>query len=155
MNSLLIAVPGAAAALGVAAADGAVDPASQLFGRTICRTYSARKLALTFGDGPNPSMTPRLLDVLDRYNARATFFLIGRYARECPELVKETVARGHLVGNHTETHPNLFRLTRREIRIELRLCHRAISNALGLPPKWVRPSLGFRNPWFVPSSREL
>jgi len=155
MNSLFIAVPGAVAALGTAAAYGAVHPRAQLFGRTICRTNSALKLALTFDDGPNPSMTPKLLDLLDRYNARATFFLIGRYARECPELVKETVARGHLVGNHTETHPNLFRLSRREIRIELRLCHDAISNALGSPPKWFRPPFGFRNPWVVPSAREL
>src|SRR5206468_186942 len=121
MNSLFIAVPGAVTALGTAAAYGAAHPRSQLFGRTVCRSNSSRKLALTFDDGPNPSMTPKFLDLLDRHNAKATFFLIGRYVRECPELVKETVARGHLVGNHTETHPNLFRLSRREIRIELRL----------------------------------
>src|SRR5437660_12852588 len=155
MNSLFIAVPGAVAALGTAAAYGAVHPRAQLFGRTICRTNSALKLALTFDDGPNPSMTPKLLDLLDRYNARATFFLIGRYARECPELVKETVARGHLVGNHTETHPNLFLLSRREIRIELRLCHDAIFNALGSPPKWLSQPFGFRNLSFAPSAREL
>ncbi len=154
MNSLFIAVPGTVAALG-AAAYGAAHPRSQLFGRTICRTNFARNLALTFDDGPNPSMTPKLLDLLDRHNAKATFFLIGRYVRECPELVKETVARGHLVGNHTETHPNLFRLTRREIRIELRLCHDAISSVLGSPPEWFRPPFGFRNPWVIPAAREL
>ena len=155
MNSLFIAVPGAVTALGTAAAYGAAHPRSQLFGRTVCRSNSSRKLALTFDDGPNPSMTPKFLDLLDRHNAKATFFLIGRYVRECPELVKETVARGHLVGNHTETHPNLFRLSRREIRIELRLCHDAISNALGSPPKWFRPPFGFRNPWVIPCAREL
>ncbi|HEV1993074.1 MAG TPA: polysaccharide deacetylase family protein [Candidatus Acidoferrum sp.] len=154
MNSLFIAAPSALAAMG-AFAYGAVHPRSQLFGRTICRTNSPRKLAITFDDGPNPSITPKLLDLLDRHNARATFFLIGCYVRECPELVKETVARGHLVGNHTETHPNLFRLTRREIRIELRLCHDAISNALGSPPKWFRPPFGMRNPWVIPATREL
>src|SRR5437899_10063916 len=109
---------------------GAVYPRAQLFGSTICRTNSPRKLALTFDDGPNPAITPKLLDLLDRYNAKATFFLIGRYVRECPELVQETVARGHLIGNHTETHPNLLRLSRREIRIELRLCHDAIRSAI-------------------------
>src|SRR5437660_12738769 len=119
MNSLFIAVPGAVAALGTAAAYGAVHPRAQLFGRTICRTNSARRLALTFDDGPNPSMTPKLLDLLDRYNAKATFFLIGRYVRECPELVIETVARGHLVGNHTETHRNLFRPSPTRIPIGL------------------------------------
>jgi len=156
VNPWLIEAPAAVAVAAAGlAAYGAVYPRAQLFGPAICRTNSARKLALTFDDGPNPTITPKLLDLLGRYNAKATFFLIGRYVRECPELVQETVARGHLVGNHTETHPNLFRLTRREIRIELRLCHDAISNALGSPPKWFRPPFGLRNPWVIPAGREL
>ncbi len=97
----------AVAATGLAAY-GAVHPRAQLFGSTICRTNSARKLAITFDDGPNPAITPKLLDLLDRYNAKATFFVIGRYVRECPELVQETVARGHEIGNHTEIR-GLFR----------------------------------------------
>ncbi len=156
MNPWLIEAPAAVAVAGAGlTAYAAVHPRAQLFGRTVCRTSSARKLALTFDDGPNPAITPKLLDLLDRYNARASFFVIGRYVRECPELVQETAARGHLVGNHTETHPNLLRRTRREIRIELRLCHDAISNALGSPPKWFRPPFGMRNPWVIPAAREL
>jgi len=154
VHPLFLAVPGALTTVGLIAY-GAAHPRAQLFGKTICRTSSARKLAITFDDGPNPTITPRLLDLLDRYNAKATFFLIGRYVRECPDLIQETVARGHLVGNHTETHPNLFRRTQREIRIELRLCHDAISNALGSPPKWFRPPFGMRNPWVIPAAREL
>jgi peptidoglycan-N-acetylglucosamine deacetylase len=154
MNPFFIGVPGALTAAAVIAYQ-ARHPRAQLFGRTICRTNAARKLALTFDDGPNPAITPKLLDLLDRYNAKATFFLIGRYVRECPELVQETAARGHLVGNHTETHPNLLRSTHREIRIELRLCHDAISNTLGAPPKCFRPPFGTRNPWVIPSAREL
>src|ERR1700756_1689426 len=131
MNPWLIATPPAvAAAVAGLAAYGGIHPRSQLFGSTTCRTNSPRKLALTFDDGPNPAITPKLLDLLDRYNAKATFFLIGRYVRECPELVQETAARGHLIGNHTETHPNLLRRSRREIRIELRLCHDAIKSAV-------------------------
>src|SRR5207253_6233305 len=79
---------------GGVAAYGAVFPRSQLFGPTIYRTNSPRKLAITFDDGPNPAITPQLLDLLDRYQAKATFFLIGRFVRECPDLAKETVARG-------------------------------------------------------------
>src|SRR5258708_12001923 len=93
----------AASALGTAAgitAYGAVFPRSQLFGPTICRTNSPRRLAITFDDGPNPSITPKLLNLLDRYHARATFFLIGRFVQECPELVKEVFVRGHALGNH-------------------------------------------------------
>jgi len=156
VNPWLIEAPAAVvvAAAGLTAY-AAVHPRAQLFGATVCRTNSARKLAITFDDGPNPSITPKLLDLLDRHSAKATFFLIGRFVRECPELVQETVARGHQIGNHTETHPNLFRCTRREIRIELRLCHDAISNALGAPPKWFRPPFGMRNPWVIPAAREL
>lgn len=155
MNPWLIEAPAAVAAAAGITAYGAVYPRAQLFGKTICRTNSPRKLAITFDDGPNPAITPKLLDFLDRHNARATFFLIGRYVRECPELVKETVARGHVVGNHTELHPNLFRLSPMKVRVELRLCHDAISNASGAPPKWFRPPYGFRNPWVIPAAREL
>jgi peptidoglycan/xylan/chitin deacetylase (PgdA/CDA1 family) len=147
------------AAFAVAAAGltayGAVHPRSQLFGRTTCRTNSPRKLAITFDDGPNPSITPKLLDLLDRHNAKATFFVIGRYVRECPELVQETVARGHEIGNHTELHPNLLWLNPTKVRVELRLCHDAIRSAIGTPPKWFRPPFGMRNPWVIPAAREL
>src|SRR5260370_11626301 len=112
-------------------------------------------LVLTFEDGPTPAITPKLLDLLDRYNAKATFFLIGRYVRECPELVKEISARGHPVGNHTETHPNLLWIAPTKVRVGLRPCHNAISNALGSPPKWFRPPFGMRNPWVIPAARDL
>jgi len=156
MNPWLMGAPalGVAAATGLAAYGG-FYPRAQLFGPTICRTDSPRKLAITFDDGPNPSITPKLLDVLNRYQARATFFLIGRYIRECPELVTEIAARGHVIGNHTESHPNLFWKKSAEIRVELRLTHSAIKNALGAPPKWFRPPFGFRNPWLAAEAREL
>ena len=73
MHPFSISVPGLLAAGGLAAY-GAVYPRAQLFGSAICRTNSSRKLAITFDDGPNPSMTPKLLDLLDRYHAQATFF---------------------------------------------------------------------------------
>jgi peptidoglycan/xylan/chitin deacetylase (PgdA/CDA1 family) len=155
VNPWLIAAPATIAAAAGITAYGAVYPRSQFFGKTICRTNSARKLAITFDDGPNPSITPKLLDLLDRYNAKATFFLIGRYVRECPELVQQTVARGHEVGNHTELHPNLFWLNPTKVRVELRLCHDAIRGVIGTPPKWFRPPFGMRNPWVIPAAREL
>jgi peptidoglycan/xylan/chitin deacetylase (PgdA/CDA1 family) len=156
MNPWLIAAPTtlAAAAAGIAAY-AAVYPRSQLFGATVCRTNSPRKLALTFDDGPNPAITPKLLDLLDRFNARATFFVIGKHARECPDLLKETAARGHVIGNHTDAHPNLFWLKPDQITVELRCCNYSIVAATGAPPRWFRPPFGFRNPWVVPMAREL
>jgi peptidoglycan/xylan/chitin deacetylase (PgdA/CDA1 family) len=156
MNPWVIDAPAAfaAAAAGITAY-AAVHSRAQLFGKAICRTNSPRKLAITFDDGPNPAITPKLIDLLDRYNAKATFFVIGRYVRECPELVKETVSRGHEVGNHTELHPNLFWLNPTKVRVELRLCHDAIRGVIGAPPKWFRPPYGMRNPWVIPAAREL
>ncbi len=155
MNPFLISVPAAVLATGGVAAYGAAFPRAQLFGPTICRTNSPRKLAITFDDGPNPAITPRLLDLLDHYQAKATFFLIGRFVRECPDLVKETVARGHTLGNHTESHRNLFKLGPAQVTVELRLCHNAIANTIGAPPKWFRPPYGFRNPWVIPTAQSL
>ena len=155
MNPFLISVPAAVVATSGVAAYGAVYPRAQLFGPTVCRTNSPRKLAITFDDGPNPAITPQLLDLLDRYQAKATFFVIGRFVRECPELVKETAVRGHVIGNHTDTHRNLSWLSPAQVTVELRLCHHAIVNALGAPAKWFRPPYGFRNPWVIPAASEL
>ena len=156
MDPWLIAAPTvlSTAAAGLAAY-GAVHPRAQLFGRTVCRTNSPRKLAITFDDGPNPAITPKLLDLLDRHKARATFFVIGKFARECPDLLRETAARGHVVGNHTDAHPNLFWLSPDRVRIELRCCNYSIAAATGAPPRWFRPPFGMRNPWVVPAAREL
>jgi len=156
VNPWLIGAPAiAAAAAGGLAAYGGIHPRAQLFGPTICRTNSPRKLAITFDDGPNPAITPKLLDLLDRYQAKATFFLIGRYIRECPELASEISARGHVIGNHTESHRNLFWMRPAEIRVELRLTYSAIRNLLGAPPVWFRPPFGLRNPWLAAEAREL
>jgi peptidoglycan-N-acetylglucosamine deacetylase len=157
MNPWMVAVPSAitaAAAAGITAY-GAVYPRSQLFGATVSRTNSPRKLALTFDDGPNPAITPKLLDLLDRFQARATFFVIGKHARECPDLLKATAARGHVIGNHSDAHPNLFWLKADQITVELRCCNYSIIAATGAPPRWFRPPYGMRNPWVVPAAREL
>src|SRR5574337_932144 len=89
--SLLRQIGGFSAVLAAGAgavAWGAVAPRSQLFGPTLRRTGRPNTLALTFDDGPNPALTPRLLRLLDENRIRATFFLIGRYVRECHSLVR-------------------------------------------------------------------
>jgi peptidoglycan/xylan/chitin deacetylase (PgdA/CDA1 family) len=156
MNPWMIAVPSAIAA-GIAGltACGAVHPRSQLFGHTVHNTLSPKLLALTFDDGPNPAITPKLLDLLAKHNAKATFFLVGKFVQRCPELAKETIARGHLVGNHTQTHPNLFFCSPKETREELVGCSEAIHNATLESPGWFRPPYGFRNPWLGEISQQL
>jgi peptidoglycan/xylan/chitin deacetylase (PgdA/CDA1 family) len=148
VNPWLIAMPVAVTAAAVAAY-GAVNPRSELFGPTVWRTNSSRKLAITFDDGPNPKITPELLKLLDRYQAPATFFVIGRFARECGALLAEIADRGHLVANHSATHSNLFWRTPPQIHEELNRCNEAVSLATGASPKWFRPPWGMRNPWVV------
>jgi peptidoglycan/xylan/chitin deacetylase (PgdA/CDA1 family) len=119
-----------------------------LYGPTVRHTSSSRKIALTFDDGPNPAATPQLLDLFDRFQVRATFFMIGKFARACPDIVREISARGHLLGNHSDTHANLFFQTPAGIRDELGRCQDAISAAThSEPPHWMRPPYGYRNPW--------
>ena len=159
MDPLLTAIPTvAAAAAGLAAAAGAaaygaIYPRSQLFGPTIRYTPSPKQLALTFDDGPNPAITPRLLDLLETYRARATFFLVGKFVRECPDLVQEIAVRGHAIGNHTETHPNLFWLGRTGLREEFQRCQEAIATATGEAPAMMRPPYGIRNPFVASVAR--
>lgn len=155
MNPWLIGIPAAASLTGAAASYAAVNAGSQIFGSTVRATASPRELALTFDDGPNPAITPKLLDLLDRYQARCTFFLIGRFVRECPALTREIVARGHQVGNHTDSHPNLFWSKPVLIRQELGKCQESVAEATGVTPRYFRPPWGYRNPWVVSAARRL
>jgi peptidoglycan/xylan/chitin deacetylase (PgdA/CDA1 family) len=155
VNPWIVAAPVLAAAGAGLTAYAARYPHAQLFGPVISRTNSPCKLAITFDDGPNPSMTPKFLELLARHNARATFFLIGRNARQCPELVRELAARGHVVGNHTQTHPNLLRTGPVRTGDELRRCQDSVGDALGAAPKFFRPPWGFRSPWLASAAGEL
>jgi peptidoglycan/xylan/chitin deacetylase (PgdA/CDA1 family) len=147
MDSWLIAVPSFLAGMAGLTAYGAVNARSQLFGRSLHSTGNPRKLAITFDDGPNPSITPKLLDLLDRSHVKATFFVVGKYVRDSPSLVKEISDRGHLLGNHTDTHPNLFFCGPAETQTELLRCSEAIGQATWEEPRWFRPPFGYRSPW--------
>ncbi|MGA8221149.1 MAG: polysaccharide deacetylase family protein [Candidatus Acidiferrales bacterium] len=140
-----LAAGGACAAGGILAW-AATTPSAQLFGPTIRRTSDASAMALTFDDGPNPAVTPALLNLLERYNAKATFFLIGKHVRAVPALANEIAGGSHTIGNHTETHPNLIFLSPRRIAEELERCDDAITSATGRPVRWMRPPYGFRGP---------
>ncbi len=142
----VLGAAGGVCAAGGILAWGAVAPSSQIFGSTVRHTGDASAMALTFDDGPNPSVTPALLDLLDRYQAKATFFLIGAWVRQVPALAKEIALRGHTVGNHTDTHPALTFRPARQIARELDRCDDAIEAATGQKPRWMRPPFGFRGP---------
>ena len=143
---------GALAGLAGYAAYHATSPTAQRFGKTFVGTPGGGSLlALTFDDGPHPTWTPRLLDVLDRHEVQATFFVIGANARRHPDVVREIASRGHAVGNHTYTHLRMPLHGARTIRDELRRTADAIesagveeASADGL--RLMRPPLGQRRP---------
>jgi peptidoglycan/xylan/chitin deacetylase (PgdA/CDA1 family) len=149
---------GAGVAVGVGAAVwtyGSLAPASQLFGRTIVAGQDGAEYALTFDDGPNDPWTGRLLDVLARYQVRATFFVIGKYVQQRPELVREIREAGHLIGNHTMTHPWLAVQSLARVREELAGCNAALEDVLGERVRFLRPPHGSRRPAVLQSAREL
>lgn len=130
MNKRFLAGAGAAAgAIGFAIYNGQY-PTAQLYGATICRNPGAgRRIALTYDDGPNPTYTPRLMEVLDRHAAKATFFTIGRWAEREPGLLRELTAAGHALGNHTHTHPTMPLCSAARVSDELRRCRAAVEAA--------------------------
>jgi|GEM_PF-781910 len=130
-------------------------PTSQLFGRCVVAAKNSRQIALTFDDGPNDPDTHRLLEILAKHGVRATFFMIGRFVRQRPEIARAVAAAGHLIGNHTMTHPLLLIRPPQVVRQELRDCNAALEDALGAPVRWFRPPHGGRRPDVLRAAREL
>jgi peptidoglycan-N-acetylglucosamine deacetylase len=103
---------------------------------------SGNYIAMTFDDGPHPKNTPRLLNMLRERNIKATFYVIGQNVDLYPQIVRNTVAEGHEIGNHTHTHRLLSKLSDAEVRKELSRCREAIARAAGVQPRTMRPPYG-------------
>ncbi|AEY93137.1 MULTISPECIES: polysaccharide deacetylase family protein [Streptomyces] len=106
---------------------------------------SGRHMVLTFDDGPNPAYTPHILDTLAKHDVRAMFFVCGECVVQNKELLARMADEGHVVGNHTWTHPLLTELNRREIRSEMESTSDAIEDAYGERPQWFRAPYGAWN----------
>jgi peptidoglycan/xylan/chitin deacetylase (PgdA/CDA1 family) len=128
---------------------------SQFFGRTLIAGGDPLEIALTFDDGPNDAATPQLLEVLGRHNVRATFFAIGGFARQRPELARQLVAAGHLLGNHTMSHPRLSTTPAARVWQELRDCNAVLEDITGVAVRFFRPPFGARRPMVLRAAREL
>ena len=151
-----IALTGVATLGAVAAGYQSMSPTGQWYGRTFTGLpRGSKQIALTYDDGPNEPHTLRLLEVLARHEVRATFFLIGRYVRQRPEIAREIVKAGHIVGNHTFMHPLLTLKGATGIRRELNDCRAALQDAVGEHSNLFRPPFGGRRPAVLRIAREM
>jgi len=103
---------------------------------------SGNYIAMTFDDGPHPQNTPRLLDMLRERNIKATFYVIGQSVNLYPGVVRRTVAEGHEIGNHSNTHRLLSKLSDEELKLDLSRCRDAVARAAGVIPRTLRPPYG-------------
>jgi peptidoglycan/xylan/chitin deacetylase (PgdA/CDA1 family) len=133
----------------------ALWPQSQIFGPVLVAPRRPKEIALTYDDGPNDLVTERLLEVLARYEVRATFFMIGRYVRQRPTLVRAVAAGGHVIGNHTQDHPWLAWQSNARIRQQLTDCNAALEDTLGAPIRLFRPPHGARRPYVLRVARDM
>ncbi len=104
-------------------------------------------IAITFDDGIHPEFTPKVLKLLKKYNAKATFFLIGKNLESHPEILKDMIQQGHVIGNHTYSHSNDFGfLKTEEVISELQQTHTIVEKMVGLKMNLFRPAFGVTNP---------
>ena len=144
-------VLGVLAANHLALSGAALMPRGRLLGPNLTRLPEAAaqrgEVALTFDDGPDPNITPRVLDLLDRYQAKASFFCIGEKAAAFPDLVREITRRGHSVENHSYHHPHAFALYGiPRLRREIAAAQKTITSITGSAPQFFRAPVGFRSP---------
>jgi peptidoglycan/xylan/chitin deacetylase (PgdA/CDA1 family) len=105
----------------------------QLFGPFVARVETSEKVvALTFDDGPHPTNTRRMLDLLDRHQVKATFFMMGRHVERHPAVAREVLARGHEIGNHSYSHPKLVFMSPARVREEIERTDRLLRE-IGVP----------------------
>jgi peptidoglycan-N-acetylglucosamine deacetylase len=157
MNTSTITTAAAIATAGLASLGtyAALSAQSQIFGKVLIAPRSPNEIALTYDDGPNDIVTERLLDILARHNVRATFFLIGNYVRLRPQITRAIAASGHLIGNHSMTHPWLAWQSTARIRRELADCNAILQDTLGTPIRHFRAPHGARRPAVLRIARDL
>ncbi len=119
---------------------------SNFYLKAINRNKS-EKVVLTFDDGPHPKHTLRILDILDNYNVKAVFFMIGKNIKAHPKIAKEVANRGHQIGIHSQSHNYNFGISSgKKLRIEIKQCAETIKNTIGLSTILFRPPFGVTNP---------
>ncbi len=146
---MLASLLGGLGAVGLAtvASYHAISPTSQVYGHAfIGLPRGSHLLALTYDDGPNDPYTWRMMEVLERHGIKGTFFLIGRFVRQKPDIARALVEAGHAIGSHSWDHPNLIFISKAAVHRQLEQTQKAVFDATGVEPKLFRPPFGRRRP---------
>ena len=101
--------------------------------------YKPQTVALSFDDGPDPTWTPKILQILKQKNVKATFLMIGEEAQDNVSVMKRVLAEGHEIGNHTWTHPDISEISTGQLQLQLNLTERLFGSKLGVKPLYFRP----------------
>lgn len=127
---------------------GVIQIDSQMFVKTYCSNYSATgKVAITFDDGPDAKYTPEILHLLSKYDSKATFFCIGFKLENNRSITEQIIAEGHLIGNHSYTHSNMFPLfSPTKIAAEISKTQKTIKSITNKDNIYFRPPFGVTNP---------
>lgn len=104
-----------------------------------------KRIALTFDDGPHAQVTLQILATLEKYNAKATFYVLGTRVEQSPEILKQAFDAGHEIGNHTWSHPKLTKMTAAQIKSEFETTENIIQQVIGQPAATFRPPYGMTN----------
>lgn len=113
------------------------------------------QIALTFDDGPNEPYTSAILDVLKKYNVKATFFVLGKNVESYPSTMKRIVAEGHVIGNHTYSHPYLLLKFKTQIKYQIQKTEQSIMRITGVKPCLFRSPYGVDNKWIYLVARQM
>ncbi|WP_409347071.1 polysaccharide deacetylase family protein [Paenibacillus sp. MBLB4367] len=115
-----------------------------------------KRIALTFDDGPDAEQTPKILDILKRYDAKATFFVVGKRVDRFPDIVRRELAEGHELANHTYSHPYFQgKVSAERLQKEIKTTQDAIWKATGATPRLFRPPGGYYSQSMVNATKEL
>ena len=134
-----------------------VSPRSRFYGKVLSNgSRNHPRIALTFDDGPNEPYTSHVLNILEQYKIKATFFVVGKNARRHPETCRRILTAGNVIGNHSYDHDRSLCLRwGKAVARDVKLAHQAIYECTGFEPKLFRPPHGFRTPWLMRTLHRL
>ncbi|ADL12783.1 polysaccharide deacetylase family protein [Acetohalobium arabaticum] len=128
------------------------DRSKKIYRRT---KADSMQIALTFDDGPDKIYTPQILKILKKYDIKATFFLLGKEVQKYPQITKQIIEEGHLIGNHSWSHPDLTKLDKEELKKEVLTTEEKIKEVTGRAPALIRPPYGAVSDEIVDQLKEM